>query len=78
MQYWRLQLAQAPLLKVVAVGDGAVELNWTHTAEPPSGPITGYVLAYREKGTSTWSTVNISGAGTLAYKVTGLTNGIGV
>ena len=71
-----LQLAQAPQLKVVAVGDGSVELNWTHTAEPPSGAITGYVLAYREMGTSTWSTVNISGAGTLAYEVTGLTNGV--
>jgi len=69
-----LQLQQAPFLKVVAVGDGEVELNWTNS-NPPNGPLTGFVLAYRVKGTTTWSTIDLPDPGTLTYKVTGLTNG---
>jgi hypothetical protein len=56
-------------------GDGQVALSWTRPQDPPGSTVAGYKVEYRESGTTSWSSVDISGAGSLQGTVSGLTNG---
>jgi hypothetical protein len=69
-----VQVDLAPHLVVNRTGDGTVRLSWTKPRNP-AGTITGYNLQYREKGTTTWTSINVPGGDTLTRLVTGLTNG---
>ena len=71
-----VQLTLAPHLTVTDIGDQTVDLSWTKPQfSAPTTGITGYELRYRETGTTTWTTVPVSGPDTLTQQVTGLTNG---
>ena len=71
-----VQVALAPRLTLIRTGDRTVDLSWTKPlfSDPATG-ITGYELRYRPTGTTTWTTVPVSGPDTLTQQVTGLTNG---
>ena len=70
-----VQVNEAPHLAVVGVVSGGVDLSWTKPKDLV-GDFTGYVLFYRESGsTGAFTEVPISGPDTLTYQVTGLTNG---
>jgi hypothetical protein len=70
-----VQVNEAPHLSVVGVVSSGVDLSWTKPKDLV-GNFTGYVLFYRESGsTGAFTEVPISGPDTLTYQVTGLTNG---
>ena len=68
-----VQNSFAPLLTVTDTKKTSITVAWTQPLDPPSGPVTGYTLSYRPVGSSSWMTVNVSGAVTLTKQVGGLT-----
>lgn len=68
-----VQVTEAPHLAVTDEQIRNITVAWNRPKDPPSGAITGYRLGYRVKGTSNYTFIDISGAGTLTKQVTGLT-----
>ncbi|MEI2718163.1 MAG: putative Ig domain-containing protein [Candidatus Nanopelagicales bacterium] len=68
-----VQLTYAPELSVGDPTKSTLTARWTRPLDPPSGPITGYRLSYRVKGSGApFTSVALSGADTLQTVVTGL------
>lgn len=68
-----IQLTLAPHLSVAGTGDGRLDLAWNRPVDPPSGPVTGYVIRCRPFGQGSL-VIDVVGADTLTQTVTGLTN----
>ena len=67
-----LGLPYQPQISRVARGQKSVTVVWNKDSQCPF-PVTGYVLQYRPKGRSTWTTVTISSvANSSSYTVRGL------
>ena len=61
-----------PTILSAVAGDSQVTLTWP-TAADGNSPLTGYIISYKVKGTSVWSTA-VTGP-VLAHTVKGLING---
>ena len=72
-----IQLALSPHLDARPTGGGGeVALTWNRVPDPLTGPITGYSICYRIRGSvAPCTSVAVSGVGTLTTTITGLTNG---
>ncbi len=68
-----VQQSLAPFISVTEERKTSITVAWSRPLDPASGPITGYRLFYRQVGQSTWTRIDVAGAGTLSLKVTGLT-----
>ena len=67
------EVPAAPTDLTAVPGDGQITLTWT----PPASTVTGWELLVRtETGTGSWMSITPSGATTISYTVTGLTNGV--
>jgi len=72
-----IQLALSPHLDARSIGGGGeVALTWNRVPDPLTGPITGYSICYRIRGSVVPCTsVAVSGVGTLTNTISGLTDG---
>ncbi len=69
-----VQLSYSPRLTVADSAPESLTAGWTRPLDPPTGPITGYRLFYRVKGSGApYTSLAVSGAATLQKKVEGLT-----
>jgi len=72
-----IQLALSPYLAARPTGGGGgVALTWNRVPDPLTGPITGYSVCYRVRGSGApCTTVAVAGPDTLTTTISGLTNG---
>ena len=68
-------IPSAPVINGIYPNNGRVMLIWQTQNVPADKPVIGYVLQYRQSGTSQWTTYSSNPRATISALVTGLTNG---